>query len=66
MPQVRATVSVFLKFGGSCLENLPFPDREAWQAIVYRVAESDMTEVTRHHKHKTFIFGLWQFCPNES
>ena len=46
MPQVRATVSVFLKFGGSCLENLPFPDREAWQAIVYRVAESDMTEVS--------------------
>ena len=28
----------------SCLENLM--EREAWWATVYRVAESDMTEVT--------------------
>ena len=26
----------------------PLPDREAWQATVYRVAESDTTEVTLH------------------
>ena len=30
----------------SCLEN-PM-DREAWQATVHRVSESDMTEVTWH------------------
>ena len=31
----------------SCLEN-PFSDREAWKAIVYRVAESDTIEATLH------------------
>ena len=30
----------------SCLENLM--DRGAWRAMVHRVAESDMTEVTSH------------------
>ena len=26
----------------------PLPDREAWQATVYRVTESDKTKVTLH------------------
>ena len=30
----------------SCLENPHLPDREAWQATVYRVAESATTQTT--------------------
>ena len=42
----------------SCLED-PLPDREAWQAAVYRVTKS-RTEPKRPcaHKHKTFFFFL--------
>ena len=48
----------------SCLENPP--DREAWQATVYRVAKS-CTRLKRPcvHRRKTF-FCLWQFCPSDS
>ena len=44
----------------------PLPDREAWQATVYRVAKS-RTWLKRPcvHRHKTF-FCMWQLCPCES
>ena len=44
MPQVRTTLS-FLNLRVLAWKT-PLPDREAWQATVYRVAESDTTEVT--------------------
>ena len=32
-------------------------DREAWQAMVHRVAESDATEVTAHKRNKAAVPG---------
>ena len=53
----------------SCLET-PLPDREAWQATVYRVEKSRTgLKWPCAHKHKTFFFfffWLWQLCPSES
>ena len=43
----------------------PFPDREARQATVYRVAELDTTDVILHTERQDF-FCLRQLCPNES
>ena len=40
----------------------PLSDREAWQATVYRVAESDTMEATLHVLTQDF-FSLWQLCP---
>ena len=47
----------------SCLENLT--DSRAWWATVYRVAQSDTTEVTQqqqqqqqHMSHKVLVYGL--------
>ena len=48
----------------SCLEN-PLSDREPWQAMVYRITESDTTKVTLHIQTQDF-FCLWQLCPSES
>ena len=49
----------------SCLEN-PLPDREAWQATIYRVARSlTLSMWPCVHRCKTF-FCLWQLCFNES
>ena len=38
-----------------CLENPP--DKEAWQATVYRVARLDMTEVSLHTQTQDFVCG---------
>ena len=47
----------------SCQDTpIPLPDREAWQAIVYRVARPKRPCM---HRCKTF-FCLWQLCPGES
>ena len=46
----------------------PLPDREAWQATVYRVTKS-WTRLKRPCAHRCkifFFFGLWQLCPSES
>ena len=40
----------------SCLEN--HPDREAWQATVYRVAESDTTKATLHMQMQDFFLPV--------
>ena len=43
----------------------PLPDREAWQATVYRVAKSQTLPMRScAHRHKTFC--LWQLCPSQS
>ena len=49
----------------SCLES-PLPDRETWQATVYRVARSrTLPKRPCVHRCKTF-FCLWQLFPSES
>ena len=42
----------------------PIPDREAWQASAYRVAESDTTKVTLWTWTEDY-FCLWKLCRNE-
>ena len=42
-------------------------DREAWQATVHRVAESDMTKVTPHAQTQDFSYPVaaqsqWESC----
>ena len=46
----------------SCLKN-PM-DRRAWWAMVYRVAESDMTEATQHAPMHVQI-GLYRYNRNK-
>ena len=46
----------------SCLKN-PM-DRRAWWAMVYRVAESDMTEATQH-AHMHVQIGLYRYNRNK-
>ena len=40
----------------ACL-GTPLPDREAWRATVYRVTESDATEVTLHSDTRPLVRG---------
>jgi len=48
---------------------IPRPDREAWQATIYRVSKSQkVSERSKWpctHRRKTF-FCLWHLCPSES
>ena len=43
----------------SCLENPR--DREAWQAIVHRVAKSGTQLSGEQFNHKSFVWGIYHF-----
>ena len=65
MPQVRATVSLFFKFGGSCLENTtPWQRRLAGHSLQGRRVGQDWSDPA--HTGARLFFYLQQLCPRES
>ena len=50
---------------GFLTREAPLPDREAWQATVYRVAKNQ-TQPKQPCVHRCGTLCLWQLCPSGS